>query len=323
MLKRVAAARAKSSTSTTSTAIKNATTQKQTSPQSVFHNTDMSTTLSSNNNNTPSDEVIERIRLKIPNAHVFKLPPKPTAGGWRGAEWHDKVWQGTLKVVERGDETAVLLGDSNEERNIFAVCPILHNINQPQTGVGGGGDNNSNSNTTLGAQPPQWNANNGIDRCIDSSRYFVLRIQNAQGRTLYIGLAFNERNDAFDFNTALEDSRREKYMEKQAELGIIGSMLLKQVQGDGDGYKMKEGEKIRVSIPNNKNNMLLNNSNSSSSSEEDCDSSPEKKKMSSSSVADVRRREAKKKNQANTTASSGFGGFLKANSKDTPSKLLA
>ena len=330
MLKRVAAARAKSSSSsssTTTTAIKNATTQKQTSPQSVFHNTDI-TTLSSNNNNniTPSDEVIERIRLKIPNAHVFKLPPKPTAGGWRGAEWHDKVWQGTLKVVERGDETAVLLVDSNEERNIFAVCPILHNINQP---TGGGGDNNSNSNTTLGAQPPQWNANNGIDRCIDSSRYFVLRIQNAQGRTLYIGLAFNERNDAFDFNTALEDSRREKYMEKQAELGIIGSMLSKQVHGDGDGYKMKEGEKIRVSIPNNKNNMLLNNSSSSSSSsEEDWDknnSSPEKKKMSSVSVAAARRREAKKNNKANTTASSsgGFGGFLKANSKDTPSKLLA
>ena len=318
MLKRVAAARAKSSTSTTSTAIKNATTQKQTSPQSVFHNTDMSTTLSSNNTNTPSDEVIERIRLKIPNAHVFKLPPKPTAGGWRGAEWHDKVWQGTLKVVERGDETAVLLVDSNEERNIFAVCPILHNINQPQTGVGGGGDNNSNSNTTLGAQPPQWNANNGIDRCIDSSRYFVLRIQNAQGRTLYIGLAFNERNDAFDFNTALEDSRREKYMEKQAELGIIGSMLLNtQQQGDGNGYKMKEGEKIRVSIPN-KNNMLLNNSNSS---EEDCDKNNNSPEKNISSGA-ARRREAKK-NQSNTTASSGFGGFLKANSKDTPSKLLA
>ncbi len=74
------------------------------------------------------DEVVERVRLKVTNAHVFKLPPKPSAGGWRGAEWRDKVWQGTLKVVERGEETAVLLVDNKEEKNIFAVCPIRHNF---------------------------------------------------------------------------------------------------------------------------------------------------------------------------------------------------
>ena len=31
-------------------------------------------------------------------------------------------------------------------------------------------------------------------------RYFVIRIQNAQGKHAFIGIAFNERNDAFDFN---------------------------------------------------------------------------------------------------------------------------
>ena len=33
--------------------------------------------------------------------------------------------------------------------------------------------------------------------CIDSLCCFVLRIQNAQGRHMFIGLVFNERNDAF------------------------------------------------------------------------------------------------------------------------------
>ena len=74
----------------------------------------------------------------------------------------------------------MLLVDSNVESNIFAVCPISN-----------------------------FAELNGVDRCIDSLRYFVLRIQNAQGRHMFIGLAFNEWNDAFDFNTALEDSRRE------------------------------------------------------------------------------------------------------------------
>jgi hypothetical protein len=128
-----------------------------------------------------SDELIQRTHLQIANAHIFKLPPKPSSGGWQGADWQDNVWQGTLKVIERDDETAVLLVDSNIESNIFAVCPITH-----------------------------FAESNGMDRCIDSSRYFVLQIQNAQRRHMFVGLAFNERTDAFDFNAALEYSRRER-----------------------------------------------------------------------------------------------------------------
>ena len=268
------------------TATKPNVTTKATSPQSVFHATDPL-----NNNDTPPDELIERVRLKIPNAHVFKLPPKPSSGGWRGADWRDKVWQGTLKVVERGENTAVLLVDAQEERNIFAVCPIMHNID---------GKNN---------------VGNGIDRCIDSSRYFVLRIQNAQGRHMFIGLAFNERNDAFDFNTALEDSRREKESEKNATLGI--SKLTK-----GVDYKMKEGEKIRVSIPKIPNNgggsgedvWSPNSNGSGGSNEEEKQQQLQKHK----SVAE-RRREAKKAAGSNTAR----GGFLRASSKDTPSRLAS
>lgn len=43
---------------------------------------------------------------------------------------------------------------------------------------------------------------------VDSGRYFILRIQNAQGKHAYIGIAFNERNDAFDFNVALQEHKR-------------------------------------------------------------------------------------------------------------------
>ncbi|KAL7516008.1 hypothetical protein ACHAWX_001069 [Stephanocyclus meneghinianus] len=224
--------------------------------------------------NPSSDELIQRTRLKIPNAHVFKLPPKPHAGGWRGADWRDKVWQGTLKVVERGDETAVLLVDAQEERNIFAVCPIVH-----------------------------FAESNGVDRCIDSSRYFVLRIQNAQGRHMFIGLAFNERNDAFDFNTALEDSRREKEVERQVAKGVGVSAVGKSVD-----YKMKEGEKIRVSIPKFPKE---DDGNSPSAAEGENGSSS----TSSGGGAAARRREAKK------TGSARSGGFLAPSSKDTPSRL--
>ena len=85
MLKR-AAARSKATTlssvvennnTTTTTTASNTKKQVFTSPKSVFHATDP--------NSIPSDELIERVRLKITNAHIFKLPPKPDSGGWRGA----------------------------------------------------------------------------------------------------------------------------------------------------------------------------------------------------------------------------------------------
>ncbi len=340
MLKR-ATARSKASRIT-----KNATTSPTTSSSSpstppsnnaplLFHN-DASTTPTIPTT-TPDDEIIQRTRLKIPNAHVFKLPPKPTGGGWRGADWSDKIWQGTLKVVERSSSsggesngtTAVLLVDADEERNVFAVCPIRHHALNDR--------NYSRSS-------------NGVDRCVDSSRYFVLRIQNAEGRHTYIGLAFNERNDAFDFNTALEDSRREKEVERR--LALLGT----NEDDDGGGYKkqvdytMKVGEKIHVSIPklggggrigsddddddddDNQNNSLTNNGGGG-----DGFGSPQLLSSSSTAASRRRRTTAKKSPTTTTTTTTTSslswslssikngggtgGGVLKPSSKDTPSRL--
>jgi hypothetical protein len=152
--------------------------------------------------------VVERVRCVIQDAHVFKLPPRPTAGGWRGADWTDEVWQGTVKVVERDDVTLVLLVD-RESGKIFAVCPI-------QDGA--------------------------VDRCVDSSRYFVLRIENANGRHMFIGMAFNERNDSFDFNTSLEDAKNERTKASEPPVQLPGL--------GGKDYSIKEGEKITVKIRN-------------------------------------------------------------------------
>lgn len=153
-------------------------------------------------------EVIERVRCVIKDAHVFKLPPRPTAGGWRGADWTEEVWQGTVKVVERDDSTMVLLVDRTAG-SIFAVCPIK---------------------------------DGAIDRCVDSSRYFVLRIENANGRHMFIGMAFNERNDAFDFNTSLQDAQREREAANEPAAALPGL--------PEKDYSIKEGEKIRVKIKN-------------------------------------------------------------------------
>jgi hypothetical protein len=198
-------------------------------------------------------EVIERVRCVIKDSHVFKLPTRQTAGGWRGADWTEEVWQGTVKVVERGELTVVLLVD-RVNGSIFAVCPIK---------------------------------DGAIDRCVDSSRYFVLRIENANGRHMFIGMAFNERNDAFDFNTSLEDAKREREAAKEPAPVIP--------QGPAKDYSIKDGEKIRVKIKN---------IGGFGGGDDDRSAATSTRKLSAKTEG------AKKKG--------GFGGFaLKPSSKDT------
>ena len=209
-----------------------------------------------------SPDVIERVRTTIQNSHVFKLPVRQTGSiGWRGADWKEKVWQGTVKVVDRNNLTAILLvdGKNGSHRN-------GNNKADGNTNIGGGDSNNIGQTPTIFAVCPIIDGINAVERCVDSSRYFVLRIENEEGRHMFIGLAFNERNDAFDFNTALQDAKKEREFELRnshayvnneggggssgPSLSFVNSSLSSIPTKD---YSLKEGEKITVNIPKKQN----------------------------------------------------------------------
>ena len=59
---------------------------------------------------------------------------------------------------------------------------------------------------------------------------------------MFIGMALNGRNDAFDFHTSLEDAKREREATNNPEPP--------QLPGLDKDYSIKEGEKIRVKIKN-------------------------------------------------------------------------
>jgi hypothetical protein len=188
---------------------------------------------------------------------VLKLPVLSSVSvGYRGGDWKEKIWKGTIKVVERGDHCGIVLSDSNDPKNIFAVCPYMEGA---------------------------------VERCVDSSRYFVLRIENANNRHMFIGVAFNERNDAFDFNTSMEDARREREIEKMPRVTYSGP------QKD---YSLKHGQKIHVNIPTTLSSSSKTTTTTTRNNTNNTNSSSKHKAVT--------------QNTANTPR------FLKPNSKDTP-----
>ena len=153
-------------------------------------------------------ETVEYVRCKIRDTHVFKVSAPRQSSGWSATELTEELWQGTVKVVDRGVFSGILLTDRVTDE-LFAVCPIEEEV----------------------------------ERCTDSSRYFIVKVKNARdGKTSRVGLAFNERSQAFDFNIALETSKKEQQARKTTisstdsessiedegmpESGIIGENML-------------------------------------------------------------------------------------------------
>ena len=123
-------------------------------------------------------EIVEYVRCNLVDAHILRVDFDRPANGWSATGFVEEIWQGSVRVVDRGDLSVILLVDK-VSGGVTAVFPI--------------GDTDS------------------VERCIDSSRYFVVRVRNEEdGIAKNIAIAFNERTSAFDFNVAFETLRREK-----------------------------------------------------------------------------------------------------------------
>jgi hypothetical protein len=161
------------------------------------------------------EEEYERTLVQLPQVHVFKIPVRKTAEGHRASDWpKDPTWTGKLKIIAKGRLAAIMLMDASNN-SVFAVCPVSDDA--------------------------------AVERTLDSGRYFVLRIQNAQGKHAFIGIAFNERNDAFDFNVALQEHKDSVEREEKAAKGI-GELDLFNSGPVLQDLSIKEGEKLKINI---------------------------------------------------------------------------
>lgn len=124
-----------------------------------------------------SDDDFEATLLVVSTVYVYRIPPRPSAQGYKAGDWPDSdlIWQGRLVIVERGEQAVIRLVDA-QSGGTFAECPV---------------------------------APGSVEPVLDSSRYFVLRVEDpATKRHAFLGMGFQERSEAFDFNATLQDHDR-------------------------------------------------------------------------------------------------------------------
>ncbi|CAN1229894.1 Uncharacterized protein At1g03900 [Linum perenne] len=124
-------------------------------------------------------DAVELVLFKVPECYVYLIPPRKTAGSYRADEWdvNKWAWEGSLKVVSRTEECIIRLEDKSTGE-LYARAFLRRGEPHP------------------------------VEPVIDSSRYFVLRIEeNIDGRLrhAFIGVGFRERTEAYDFQAALHD----------------------------------------------------------------------------------------------------------------------
>jgi len=174
------------------------------------------------------DEDVEQVLTVIKLCYVYKIPPRQTAHGYRAADWDlsSPMWTGRCVVSSEGDICRVKLEDPNTGE-LFATCPVTDSAIEPVN---------------------------------DSSRYYVVKIEDGSGRHAFIGMGFAERNEAFDFSSTLQDHA--KYIKQKKDSALSAKKAETQPKVD---YSLPQGVKIHVELKNKKPASSSSNSTSNSS----------------------------------------------------------
>jgi len=155
----------------------------------------------------------ESVLIVKPEVFVYKIPPKANLSrGYRAADWNlgEPTWTGRMRLVAKGTSVVLKLEDKTSGA-LFANCPI-----ETYPGV-------------------------SIEAVLDSSRYFVIRVQDDNGRSAFLGLGFGDRSDSFDLNVALQDHFKWVKNQEQIEKEKV------EPKPELD-LSFKEGETIKINM---------------------------------------------------------------------------
>ncbi|WVR03124.1 hypothetical protein IAU60_000114 [Kwoniella sp. DSM 27419] len=164
--------------------------------------------------NSLTDE-IESVLFVAREVMVYQVPPRTTAAGYKAADWNVEsfMWKGRLRVMEVGERCDIRLEDSGSGE-LFAQVTYVSPWTQ-------------------------------VEPVLDSSRYFVLRVEGDGGKRAYVGMGFQERGEAFDFQVALQSVAKRTATDPSTS---DPSQPAKPVVPPKD-YSLKEGQTFKINIP--------------------------------------------------------------------------
>ena len=159
------------------------------------------------------EEEFEILKLKDPNVHIFELPPMSTAKGHVASEFQKLIFKGTMKMTVKGDYMFIYF--LNPNNTIFIVSIVDENYEKFILNT-------------------------------DSSRYFSVRAMNNEGVPNWYGVAFKQRNAAFDFKKTLMDFKEQYNFEQKLK------------ENAGKEYKPKYDFSLGLKKPDEKPKNNLN-----------------------------------------------------------------
>ncbi|TXT15560.1 hypothetical protein VHUM_00063 [Vanrija humicola] len=157
---------------------------------------------------------IESILFIAREVMVYRVPPRTSASGYKAADWNveEFLWKGRLRVIEVGSRCDIRLEDATTGE-LFAQ--------------------------TVYSSP--WTQ---VEPVLDSSRYFVLRVEGDGGKRAYIGMGFLERSESFDFQVALQSVTKRASAPPERE----DDEPAKPAAPPKD-YSLKEGQTFSIKLP--------------------------------------------------------------------------
>ena len=147
--------------------------------------------------------------LQKQNIKMFKIPPASSPGGHLLASWKETVWTGNVRVIGVGEKCIARF--VNFDGSEYAKAVIADNFRD------------------------------SVQKTVDSSRGYAIKLTSDDGRSMWVGLGFHDRNDGFDFFAAFEDFQKKREMERNPH-------LFKATQHRHIDYSLQPGQLIHLNI---------------------------------------------------------------------------
>lgn len=171
------------------------------------------------------DSAIQRVTLVASDVHIYGIPPINSNAGFSASSWTApprptarQIFTARLRVIETSIDSTIKVDLVLEDPNsgeLFAAAPY-----------------------TSAAVVQQAN---------DSSRFLAIRVVGEGGMKATLGMGFEDRAPALDFNIALGEARKVLGLDG-SQGGQRGGSAKKAVEEPKQDFKLKEGEKIHISV---------------------------------------------------------------------------